>query len=183
LVEPIALNVMSPYKCILSLLVMLLVSCGDSTLDPLRSAQSVTIYSVFPYGDDFFDIPPGSPVERVGEYNHIVLGKSTISDPAVINEIADAIQDSIDAGRDKRGMACFMPRHAVVVQGAIELVICFECNSLGVSNGPMLRIGRAGEDRLDQIWSDHGLRVHRKPLLEIQEEMRGKGGNITNGGS
>jgi hypothetical protein len=96
-----------------------------SSLTALRSAEQFELLSLHP--EMTYSPGPHVPLSRF--YNHEILGRTTITDPATRQQLVDALRS---AARQSDGSiaACFMPRHGIRVTrvGQVtDFVICFEC--------------------------------------------------------
>lgn len=100
-------------------------------------------------------------------YNHRVLGRMNVADPATRATLTQALSDG---ARESDGsiMACFNPRHGIrATRGGrvTELVICFECKQVRVyQNGR--RVSSFLTSPSPQRVFDEVLRAARVPLAD-----------------
>lgn len=114
----------------LALLLLVLVG-GCSTSEPredavtvLRNAATFELLSLDPLPSKRGDSPDAF-------HGWTVLGEIDVVDPAVRDELVDALEAGI-AENDGMAAACFEPRHGIrVTQNGVQydFVICFECFS------------------------------------------------------
>ena len=75
-------------------------------------------------------------------YDHEIIGRTLISDPAVRAKLNDALERGVREIEDpNRVRACFNPRHGIRVTRAglvTDFVICFECRQIHVWRGDTL---------------------------------------------
>lgn len=72
-------------------------------------------------------------------YEHEIIGRTLVSDPAVRAKLNDALQRGVREMTDPNKVrACFNPRHGIRVMRAgvtTDFVICFECRQVQVWRG------------------------------------------------
>lgn len=101
------------------------------SLAGLGTPEHLVLYSI-----DGRDFEPGQEPQTAEKfYNYPVLGKIEIQSEADRATIIQAVKRSVAGGTLSLGKHCFWPRHGIRATFAgetIDLVICFECDSLNV---------------------------------------------------
>ena len=112
----------------LLLVIPALSACGGDPISDLRSAESITLFSIVS------SPPPGVVLPTIGERfrGYAVLGKMDISNAEAKKSIVDALHQAILPGDEPRPR-CFEPRHGIRVKQlgmSTDLLICFECRKI-----------------------------------------------------
>lgn len=127
----------------------------------LAEAESWTLFALDPGIED----PP--PKDASIFHGHRVLGKTTLDDPSKRADLTYALNWAIFRG----GMSvfCFNPRHGIRAEtsaGAVDLVICFECEEVHVylpaAGQPQeVDIAPSASVTFNRIFRDAGLAIAR----------------------
>jgi hypothetical protein len=108
-------------------------------------------------------VPPPPPDTREDFHGFSVLGKTTVNGLLARRNVVSAVKRGI-ADSDGSVAACFLPRHGVraTVDGkTVDLVICFQCNSIrvyvdGEQAGTVLT-AETSRDALDKVLTAAGV--------------------------
>ena len=102
-------------------------------LQGLYDAEKFTLLSLNPV-----EVDPVSNTNATYFYKHQILGKSTVTDAKLKNDLIASLQSGISNSRGI-GYMCFNPRHGIRAErgtNRIDVVICFECAEVQVVFGP-----------------------------------------------
>lgn len=141
----------------------------EEPLADLAEAVSIELFTLHPnpYGEE------GKPANATEDYHEYkILGRVELTleeDPRHSTTIAQTLALLQKSMRENSTMAaaCFNPRHGLrytLPQGAVDLVICFECLQFrryepdGTRSGDLLSSNHEGS--LDALFGVHGLTKH-----------------------
>ena len=128
----------------------------------LDQAEQIDLYSLDPAGGML-----KKDAEKDGFHGWKVLGKTKLADAKERKKVMAALHKGIAAGFGPAG--CFHPRHgirATLKDKTVDLVICFECGSMGVyhgEKGSVVWTGPSPQPKLDAVLEAAKVRTPPKP--------------------
>ncbi len=135
-------------------------SLPEKAVAVLDKADRIELYSLEPE-------PEKKPEKTLRGW--AVLGKVTLEDAKVRNQVLTSLKEGVGRGR---GAKCFDPRHAIQASRAgqtVDIVICFECGWVYVyydgeqEPSAVLTINRAAQSEFDKILKAAGVALSPPP--------------------